>query len=388
MSVRVEDLLGLKLFESARIFAGKEGLKNEIKRVNFADCPILDDILDNEIVMRGDFFINSLYLVKDDYDAMKKLFEFYVKTGSAGVCIIDEYMDKLPNEIKEFADTHDFPILFIDANIPYGEIIKTTTEMILLETIDTLSEMQIDRLLNENLSDEEVLSLAMRMNGVFMKYYSALYVNFTNISRKKISFIRSEINNNYEFESLSHKNNILVIINFNKKSIYKNYINYIIKIIENHEKDFKVGISNVFTNKKDFNYCMKEAYNATEISEITEEKIVYYKNLSVYNLIYPIRDSRIITNFHEETIVPLVEYDKYYNSDIVETVEKYIKNDGNYKKTALDLNQHENTVRYRILKAKKLLGLENSHFEFIEQVSIGLKIDKILKIQNDPYMLE
>jgi DNA-binding PucR family transcriptional regulator len=105
-------------------------------------------------------------------------------------------------------------------------------------------------------------------------------------------------------------------------------------------------------------------------------------------LIYPIRDSRIITNFHEETIVPLVEYDKYYNSDIVETVEKYIKNDGNYKKTALDLNQHENTVRYRILKAKKLLGLENSHFEFIEQVSIGLKIDKILKIQNDPYMLE
>lgn len=379
MSVRVEDLLELKLFESARVFAGKKGLKNEIKRVNFSDCPILDDILDHEIVMSGDFFINSLYIVKDNYDEMKKLFEFYVKTGSAGVCIIDEYMNELPNEIKEFADRNNYPILFIDTNIPYGEIIKTTTEMILLETIYTISEMRIDRLLNESLEDEEVLSLAMRMNGVFVKYYSALYISFKNFSKRNLSFIRNEISNNYEFESLAYKNNIVVILNFNKQVMFESYINYIIKIIEKHGENFRIGISNVFTNKKDFNYCIKEAFNATEISEIIKEKVVYYKDLSIYKLIYPIKNSRTVKDFYKETIVPLIEYDKYYNSDILETVEKYIKYDGNYKETASDLDQHENTVRYRILKAKKLLGMEDSHFKFIEQISIGLKINKIFE---------
>jgi len=313
MAVRVEDLLELKLFDSARIAAGERGLKNEIKRVNFSDCPILNDVIDHEIVVRGDFFINSLYIVKDDYNEMKKVFEFYINTGSAGVCIIDEYIDEIPKEIKKLADSNNYPILFINKNIPYGEIIRTTTEMILLEKIDTISEMRIDRLLNENLSDEEVLSLAMRINGAFKNYYSALYISFTNFNKRNLSFIRNEISNNYEFEAIQYKNNIIVIINFSKQVMLNSFINYITKIIEKHGDDFRIGISNIFTEKKGFNYCIKEAFNATEISEIIKEKIVYYKDLSIYKLIYPIKNSRILKDYYEEVIKPLREYDKYYN---------------------------------------------------------------------------
>lgn len=377
MAVRVEDLLELSLFDSARVVAGEKGLKNEIKRVNFSDCPILNDVIDHEIVMRGDFFINSLYIVKDDYEEMKKVFEFYINTGSAGVCIIDEYLNEIPEEIKKLADVNNYPILFINKNIPYGEIIRTTTEMILLEKIDTISEMRIDRLLNEEINEEDVISLAMRINGAFKSYYSALYINFTNFNKRNLSFIRNEISNNYEFEAIQYKNNIVVIVNFNKQVMLNSYINYITKIIEKHGEDFRIGISNIFTEKKDFNYCIKEAFNATEISEIIKEKVVYYKDLSIYKLIYPIKNSRIVREYYKETIQPLKEYDKYYNSNILETVGKYIDYDGDYKKTASYLEQHENTVRYRILKAKKLLGMEDSHFKFIEHISIGLKIDKI-----------
>jgi sugar diacid utilization regulator len=327
--------------------------------------------------MRGDFFINSLYIVKDDYEEMKKVFEFYINTGSAGVCIIDEYISEIPKEIKKMADINSYPILFINKNIPYGEIIRTTTEMILLEKIDTISEMRIDRLLNENLEDEEVTSLAMRINGAFKSYYSALYISFTNFNKRNLSFIRNEISNNYEFEAVQYKNNIVVVVNFNRQVMMNSYINYISEIIEKHSGEFRIGVSNIFTDKKDFNYCIKEAFNATEISEIIKEKVVHYKDLSVYKLIYPIKNSRIIKDYYNETIEPLKEYDRYYNSNILETVENFIEQDGDYKKTASLLEQHENTVRYRVLKAKKLLGLENSHFKFIEQISIGLKIDKI-----------
>ena len=80
--------------------------------------------------------------------------------------------------------------------------------------------------------------------------------------------------------------------------------------------------------------------------------------------------------------MPLKEYDQYYNSDIIHTVEVYLENNGDYKKTAQILHQHENTVRYRILKAKKLIDLENEHLKFIEQVSLALKMDKIMNIES------
>ena len=378
MAVRVEDLLELKLFASARVFAGKKGLKNEIKRVNFSDCPILDDTLDHEIVMRGDFFVNSLYIVKDNYQEMKKVFEFYVNTGSAGVCIIDEYMNELPDEIKEYAEKNDYPILFIDTTTPYGEIIRTTTEMILLEKIDTISEMRVDRLLNEEIGEEDVVSLAMRMNGAFKSFYSIVYITFKDLNKRSLTFVRNEISNNYEFEALAYKNNIVIIINYDKEIMLNAYINYIKIIVEKYGKDYRLGVSNVFNKINEFNYCLKEAFNSTELSETINKKIVYYKDLSIYKLLYPIKNTRSIKDYYKEIIQPIKEHDKYYNSNILETVEKYIDYDGDYKKVASNLKQHENTVRYRILKAKKIISMEDNHFKFIELISIGLKIDKLL----------
>lgn len=80
----------------------------------------------------------------------------------------------------------------------------------------------------------------------------------------------------------------------------------------------------------------------------------------------------------KEVLDPLNEYDEIHKLDLIKTLETYIKNDGNYKKTGLEMAQHENTIRYRISIAKKILNLENNHFSFIEQVSIAFKINNIL----------
>lgn len=92
--------------------------------------------------------------------------------------------------------------------------------------------------------------------------------------------------------------------------------------------------------------------------------------------------------FYREVFMPLKEYDEYYNSDIVNTVEVYLENKGDFKKTAQILHQHENTVRYRILKAKKLLDLENDHLKFIEQISLALKMEKIINIDSNKTVVD
>ncbi len=382
MSVKVKDLFELKLFESARIVAGESGLENEIKRINFSDCPVLDDLTDLELVMAGDFYVNSLYIAKDDYREMKLIFDLYINSSSAGVCIIDEFMDDIPEEIKKLCNANAFPVIFIDTKVPYAEIITTITEMILLEQADTISEMRIDRLLDVDINRQEVAAIATRINGSFKLLYNILYINVENISPDRLNYLRKELNSNYDFEALKYRNNILMIMNFNKQVMLKTHIEYVEKIVKQYTDDYIIGISNSFSSKDEFNHCIRQALSSYDLSSVTEDRVVFYKDLNVYKVLYPIRSSRHLMEFYREVFLPLKEYDEYYNSDIIKTVGAYLDNNGEYKKTAQQMHQHENTVRYRILKAKKLLDMENEHIRFIEQISLALKIDKIMNIDS------
>ena len=73
MPVKVRDVLNLKLMSSYRIVAGHKGLDKEIRRINFTDCQLEDDKIDNKLVMANDFFITSFYIYKNSIDEMKKI---------------------------------------------------------------------------------------------------------------------------------------------------------------------------------------------------------------------------------------------------------------------------------------------------------------------------
>ena len=238
MSVKVKDLLELKLFSSAEVVAGKGGLRNEIKRINFSDCPIPDDEIEQKLVMAGDFFIDSLYIVMNNFDEMKNVFEFYVRNRSAGICIIKEFVKTIPDSIKEFADKNNFPVILIDGDVPYGEIIRTTTEMILLEQIDTISEMRIDRLLDPNINKDEIVLISSQINGVFKNFYSVLYIHSEDFQEKNINSMRLTLSNNYDFEALKYRDGILLILNYDKSFMLNTHLDYIKKVIEMEKKDY------------------------------------------------------------------------------------------------------------------------------------------------------
>ena len=44
MSVQIKDILSIELFKDATVTAGNNGLEKEVKRVNFSDCTLIDDI--------------------------------------------------------------------------------------------------------------------------------------------------------------------------------------------------------------------------------------------------------------------------------------------------------------------------------------------------------
>ncbi|RLI66697.1 MAG: hypothetical protein DRO88_00955 [Promethearchaeia archaeon] len=379
MTVTIKDVLQLSLFSDAIILTGKNGLNRKISRINFMDCPLDDENDDETLTMPGDLFINSLYLVKDDPKMLEKWFDFYLEINCAGVILINEFFQDLPEKIKEKLDKNDFPVILIDKDIPYAEIIMKIMELILQEKTDTILEMQIDQLLNSDLPSKQTLEFASNINKSFRKNYVCIFLSpLTNESNleETLKNIRKELSTNHKLQVAKYRSSLLVIINFDDRIIYDSAHLFIKKILLKHGLNFKMGISNIYQDKSAFANCIKEALSAFEYSQEINTNVIQYSDVDIYRLLLSINNPEKLKEYFQKYIVPL---QSNHQSDLLETLEIFIEFDGDTKKTAKYFDQHENTIRYRISKAKKILNLEQNNLKFIEIVSIGIKVKSILE---------
>lgn len=149
MSVKVKDVLNLSIFKNndTGVVAGKDGLNRIIRRVSVFDCPIGNDVVSKNIVGMGDFFVTSLFVVKNNLKEMIKLFEIIISAEASGICVINEFIHNFPKQIIQLANENSFPVFLIDSDIPYGDIIKDIMELIIKDKEDTINEMKIKEIL-------------------------------------------------------------------------------------------------------------------------------------------------------------------------------------------------------------------------------------------------
>lgn len=86
-------------------------------------------------------------------------------------------------------------------------------------------------------------------------------------------------------------------------------------------------------------------------------QVVGHDGLGVYRLLLQIGDMRQLSEFAEEVLGPLIEYDATHSLDLVGTLSVYLRELGSLKQTARWLQVHKNTVSYRIGRIEELTGL-------------------------------
>lgn len=112
-------------------------------------------------------------------------------------------------------------------------------------------------------------------------------------------------------------------------------------------------------------------------------QITYYEKIPVYHLLLPLKSHHSLRAYCDYILGPLQAYEARHNVELLQTIEVYLELNGNIAQTAAKTNTHANTIRFRINKARALLGLENEPYIFIEQLSVALKGKRLLKQQSD-----
>ena len=107
--------------------------------------------------------------------------------------------------------------------------------------------------------------------------------------------------------------------------------------------------------------------------------ILFFDAMGVYQILFSIDDTMILSDMYYQLLNPLLEYDKQHKGELIETFYQYLIHDGNQLEMSKDLFMHRNTINYRMNKIKEILNNDLSSFESKIAYMIAFYIKNMLE---------
>ncbi|CEQ19906.1 transcriptional regulator [[Clostridium] sordellii] len=243
----------------------------------------------------------------------------------------------------------------------------------------TILEMKIASLLTNNLSSNDIRSTLNYINYYFLKFTTSIYCTSNKLNYNFDNNLINLLSKSKFTSCINFKNDLLILITYNdiNKSKVNKTIEFYIDLLKDNVPDYIIGVSDNYIPITSCKNAINQALLSCKSCSLNNNSIIYYSSLGIYSLIINFKDFDEFRELYASIIDPIKKYDSENNSDLLQTLISFVNNDGDFKKVSKELFQHENTVRYRILKIRSLLNLEKSHIEFFEKISIGIKLHKI-----------
>ncbi|RKJ12606.1 hypothetical protein D7X33_48950, partial [Butyricicoccus sp. 1XD8-22] len=119
IAVKVWDVLEIAQALDGSLSAGYKGLKQEVRFIEVMEVPEVE-----AWATEGLLVITTFYAVKDDPERQLDIISALIDKKAAGLVIkVGRFVEKLPDELIELADKHDFPIIAIPKWVAYIDLL-------------------------------------------------------------------------------------------------------------------------------------------------------------------------------------------------------------------------------------------------------------------------
>ncbi|MYD08927.1 MAG: hypothetical protein F4X02_02690 [Chloroflexi bacterium] len=142
-----------------------------------------------------------------------------------------------------------------------------------------------------------------------------------------------------------------------------------------------IGLGQVARDVGAWRSSYRDAVQAMELAERLHTDIpLFIGDLGVYQLILSLSDRKRLSEFCEQTLGALTEYDMRQNADLIKTLEAYFTCHGNLSQTAESLIVHRNTLLYRMNRINEIAGIDLSRPETRLALHLALTIRRLLTL--------
>ena len=145
------------------------------------------------------------------------------------------------------------------------------------------------------------------------------------------------------------------------------------------QKRVAIGLGQVARDVNAWRSSYRDAVQAKELAErLQTDMPLFIGDLGVYQLILNLSDRERLSDFCEDTLGLLTEYDMRQNSDLINTLEAYFNCHGNLSQTAESLIVHRNTLLYRMNRINEIAGIDLNRPETRLALHLALTIRRLL----------
>lgn len=145
-----------------------------------------------------------------------------------------------------------------------------------------------------------------------------------------------------------------------------------------------LGIGSTFDELTSASQSYAEAKEAMQIGKYfgKEKKFMFFNHMGIYKLLAQINNDQQLLDFIPKGLLKLQAYDIHSNIDLLKTLESYLANGGNARKTSEDLFVHYKTLQYRLDRIENIANLDLENGETRLEYHLGLKILNMLQAKN------
>ncbi|MCI8638670.1 MAG: PucR family transcriptional regulator [Coprococcus sp.] len=380
MALTVREIWQMEKFQSFRLAAGREGLENEIENIGILDYEYaVEDIeLQQKWAFgRKGFVISSLLFAKDHPEKILDALHGLVRDHVSALAVKTVCYQELPKEAIRFADEHAFPIFLFGRDDAYFEEIVYAIKEKIIEWNDFESqEKKLDFFLKEELSGEEEKTLIGQMIKEHWKNYTVIY------EKCEANLAECEIPRKYRraAEELGARGNVflfhqgyLFFLEIPKRERFYGQTEQFLKERKARSQEPIIGVGGIHGKEQELRQAVGESLYARELAALQKRESVYFDKMGIYRVLIPYYKEWWMQEYSRRCLEKIVSSDRENDGELFSTLRIYVEQSGDMQSVSDKMHIHKNTVRYRINKARELLGMEDDP-TFFEQIAIAIRI--------------
>ncbi|WP_369436307.1 PucR family transcriptional regulator [Lysinibacillus fusiformis] len=368
----------LPITKDFSVVAGRDGLHKPVQNVEILDFEFSPDIqtVRETIFTPNSVILSSLLFAKQEPAYLMNAVKNLIQLEASALAYKPVIYKDLPDEILALADEHNFPILRFGGDEFFEKIILETMAYAKTQDYTFFLETIMRRLIEEEVSDEQIKTFLQQMNKAFEKY-----VFVANIQMKQIvnmQWVQIFFNLEPLLKSgiiCTYKKSIFILMTSQSQQLqFEKILDEWLTIYDISTENLSIGYSDVHLTQAELHLAIREAYFSRIMAEIEMSPTCHYQNLASDCLLIELhrKDVQFAMNYVNNYLGPLLE--NKVDPDLMNTAVTFVIKKGNIKEVAVAHFCHPNTIRYRMTKIRQLIAPLENDYVFYERLSTAVKL--------------
>ena len=379
--IHIKELFRLQNIHRLRLIAGQDGLERTVtEAVLFEYDPSRVQLPD---FYRGDLVVTTLAYARGDAKLVAHSLQALMNQGIAGLMVKTAYFSELPQAVITLANRLGTPVfLFDDTYIE--EVILQVTDLIRGKRHFAGFEQDVDALMRGDLTEEQTRERARRIDPLGQSSYRIYAVSpkerMITLDDKLYALMETDADAAHRCTFIEWRCMMLALCREEDGLSAQEALTRFGDLLTRAgvaRQSVVIGQSDLREARAQMGASLCEAVYAARAAKLYGKAELAAHELGLYAYLFPMSENPFVCDRCRRVLSAIREYDAQNHTNLEQTALVYVKENMEIAAAAKVLFQHPNTVRYRLSKIQRIIGMEDDPL-FAPMLSLTVSLSRIL----------